>query len=75
MLAHWNEGRYRDKNQIPREQDSDTPKDARARACPLVPAHFHFNRGCATVGEMIHENLSQSIENLSSRIIAIRDSL
>jgi len=24
---------------------------------------------------MIHENLSQSIENLSSRIIAIRDSL
>lgn len=28
-----------------------------------------------TINPMIHENLSQSIENLSARMIAIRDSL
>jgi hypothetical protein len=30
---------------------------------------------CATVSGMVHENLAQSIEDLSARIIAIRDSL
>jgi hypothetical protein len=31
--------------------------------------------GNAIVHPMIHENLSQAIENLSARMIAIRDSL
>src|SRR5688500_13027900 len=39
-------------------------------ATPLRPI-----RCSATVRGMIHENLSQSIEDLSARIIAIRDSL
>jgi len=30
---------------------------------------------CDTVSPMTHDNLTQSIENLSARMIAIRDSL
>ena len=39
------------------------------------PDLFFYTAGPKIGAEMIHENLSQSIEDLSSRIIAIRDSL
>jgi hypothetical protein len=40
-----------------------------------IPSGLTSGVVCANLIGMIHENLSQSIETLSARIIAIRDSL
>jgi hypothetical protein len=46
------------------------------RLAGLVCTRFHLAGLRVTLANiMIHENLSQSIEGLSARIIAIRDSL
>jgi hypothetical protein len=45
------------------------------RKLPALTHLLEFSPPRPIIPIMIHENLSQSIENLSSRMIAIRDSL
>jgi hypothetical protein len=42
---------------------------------PIETAQLPLPDSPATVPHMIHDNIPQAIENLSARIIAIRDSL
>jgi hypothetical protein len=47
----------------------------RAIVADLIQRRLKTRVSGTIVPTMIHENLSQSIENLSARMIAIRDSL